>query len=356
MIESPKLATLVSRTAEVLRKHFASRPAGEKVSGERELSKQLRISRPTLSAALNLLEREGFLRTRPKSGRVLVRRRSRTARSFSNNVALILPGALSEMEPRVLFWIDELREALAKEQHQLEVLSRPNLYTARSEHGLEELVQRVKPSAWVLVRSTQAMQEWFAARQLPAVIAGSRYEGVRLTAVDRDHSAACQHAVGQFVARGHHFLALVMPKNAAAGDLKSKAGLQTGGAQAGPNIETMIARHDGTVEGICTSVNRLLTRQSPPTAFLVAQARYALTVHGYLIQRGLRFPKEVAMISRDHDSFLEDVVPSIARYRVAPEVFAQKLSHVVMELTVGGNPRPKEHLLMPKLIPGQTLG
>lgn len=348
--------SLVRQAAGVLRKKFAPRPAGEKLPGERELSRQLGISRPTLSAALALLEREGVLRTRPKSGRVLVNRRSRSSPKTNHTVALLLPVALSEVEPRVLFWIDELREVLAKDQHQLEVLSRTVLFSKRPQRSLEELTRRVRPSAWVLVRSTLAMQEWFARSRLAAVIAGSHFDEVRLPAVDRDYRAACQHAAGLFAAKGHRCMALLTPLDFAAGDIKSEDGFQAGGTKAGAGVETIIARHDSTIAGICTTLDRLLARPRPPTAFLVAQARHTLTVLGYLIQRGLRFPQNAALISRDDDSFLEDVVPSLARYRIAPEVFAQKLSRVVRDLTRGGNPRAQEYLLMPQLIPGKTLG
>lgn len=356
MIELPKRLTLVAQTAEVLRKHFASRPAGERLPGERDLSRQMGISRPTLSAALELLEREGMLRTRPCSGRVISERFSRSLHGVAgHDVALVLPVALSAVEPRLLFWIDELREVLAREQHQLEVLCRPGLYAVRPQRRLEELTTRARPSAWVLVLSTRPMQEWFAARKLPAVIAGSPYEGLRFPAVDRDHAAACRHAIGRFVARGHRCVALLAPRIAAAGDLKSEAGFVAGGIAAGSDVETIVARHDGTVEGICTSLDRLLARERRPTAFLVAQARHALTALGYLIQRGLRFPENAALISRDHDSFLDDVVPSVARYRVDPEAFAQKLSRLVLDLTSGGNPPPRQQLLMPRFIPGRTL-
>lgn len=358
MIKLPNRVTLLSQTASVLRQHFAARPAGERLPGERELARQVGVSRPTLSAALAVLEREGVLRTRPKSGRVLSKPgKGSASNAGSHNVKLLLPVALSVVEPRVLFWIDELREVLAREHHQLEILPRPGLYSKRPQQLLKKLVMCERPSAWVLVLSTREMQEWFAARGLPAIIAGSRYEGVRLPAVDRDQAAACQHAVGRFVAKGHRRLALLLPQTAAAGDLKSEAGFKAGVAAAGTAVDTgSVTRHDGTVEAVCTAIDRLLAREQPPTAFLVAQARHALTALGHLIQRGLRFPENVVLIARDHDSFLEAVVPSVARYRVDPEAFAHKLSRVVREVTSGGNPSAREHLLIPELIPGRTLG
>ena len=357
MIELPRRVTVVTQTAEVLRQHLVTRPAGEKLPGERDLARQLNVSRPTLKAALDKLEGEGFLRTRPRHARVVVQRRSRAGwGGVSHDVALVVPVGLGHLEPRVLLWIDELREALAREQHKLEVVARPSLYSNHPQRELEEIANRLRPSAWVLVLSTRVMQEWFVARRLPVVIAGSPHEGIRLPAVDKDHRAACRHAVGRFVAKDHRCLALLVPRAAAAGDLKSEAGFQAGGAAAGTGVETVVAGHDGTLSGLCTSLDRLLARGRPPTAFLVAQARHALTALGYLLQRGLRFPEQAALIARDHDMFLEAVVPSIASYRVDPVAFAHKLSHVALDLTSGGNPAPRQHLLMPKLIPGRTLG
>jgi LacI family transcriptional regulator len=151
-------------------------------------------------------------------------------------------------------------------------------------------------------------------------------------------------------------LALLNPESIAAGDLESEAGFRQGCAAAASGVETLVARHDGTVTGICASLDRLLRRPRPPTAFLVSRPTYALTALGHLIQRGRRFPRDAVFISRDHDAFLEYVVPSVARYQTDPFVFAHTLSRVVLEITSGGDARPRDHRLMPRLIPGQTLG
>jgi DNA-binding LacI/PurR family transcriptional regulator len=149
---------------------------------------------------------------------------------------------------------------------------------------------------------------------------------------------------------------LLNPQPVAAGDLETESGFQEAGAAAGPGVETIIARHDGSVADICARLDRLLQRPARPTAFLVSRPTHALTALGHLVQRGLRFPAEAALIARDHDSFLEHVVPSVARYQADPTLFARKLSRLVLEIVSGGAARSVDHRIFPRLIPGQTLG
>lgn len=120
-------------------------------------------------------------------------------------------------------------------------------------------------------------------------------------------------------------------------------------------METIIAQHDGTVAGICQRLDRLLERKRRPTAFLVSRPTHALTAIGHLVRRGLVLPKEASLIARDHDSFLEYVVPSVARYQADPLLFAHKLSRVVLEMASGGDARPRDCRIIPQLIPGDTL-
>lgn len=347
----------MAQTAAILEEHIASRPGGEKLASERELCHQLGVSRLTLRTALARLAREGVLRAGRGRRRVIVGIGSSTRRPSANRDVIVLsPCPLHGVEPRVLFWIDEVRDALARENYRLDVVCQRNCYTERPQRALEELAARLRPAVWLLYLSTPAMQEWFFARSLPVVIAGSRYEGVQLPCVDVDYRALCLHAAGRFIAKGHRCLALLNPKSMAAGDLESEAGFSQAATVAGKNVETLIEHHGGRIAEICAGLNRLLNRPRPPTAFLVSRATHALTALGYLVQQGLRFPGEAAFIARDHDSFLEHVIPSVARYQADPLVFAHRLSRVVLEITSGGNARAEVHRLMPRLLPGQTLG
>jgi DNA-binding LacI/PurR family transcriptional regulator len=75
-----------------------------------------------------------------------------------------------------------------------------------------------------------------------------------------------------------------------------------------------------------------------------------------LMYNGLKLPQDVALISRNHDSFLEEVVPSLARYSCDPALFARRISRMVLQLVQGGAGQPRQVLVMPDFVPGQSLG
>jgi LacI family transcriptional regulator len=254
-------------------------------------------------------------------------------------------------------WVDGLREHLAEAGYHLEVHEHPACYSGRPERALEALVSRLNPAGWVLSQSTARMQRWFSGRAAPCVITGSRHEGVLLPSVDRDYRAISRHAAGAFLARGHRRLAFINPDPVLAGDHESEEGFKEGVEKSQrPDVGSFITRHNGSVADICSKLDALLKRSSPPTAFLVSRPNHVLTAMSHLLGRGLRFPNDAALISRDDDPFLENLVPSVARYFTSPSLFARTISNLVVEMVRGGVISPKEHRTMAEFVPGQTLG
>lgn len=357
-IHVPVRASLVAQTAAVLRAEISNGRWQQCLPGEYELCALLHVSRVTLRAALAQLQREGWLRARQGRRREIVAPPGeRSAAGADTRVVLLTAEPLQNLPTFTVYWIDALREQLSDAGFHFEVHVSRNVYGARGRHALQSLTRTIQPAAWVLYRSTLEMQRWFAAHALRAVITGSRHPGVELPGVDLDYRATCRHATGQFIARGHRRLALINPESGTGGELESEQGFLEAVAQTtvGGAVGSVV-RHDGSVAGICGRLEALFRKPEPPTALLVSRPAHVLTVLGHLLRRGLRVPQDVALISRDDDSFLEHVVPSVARYASDPALFAHKLSKIVLTVATGGGLTAADHRLMPHFVRGDSFG
>lgn len=352
----PRRASLVAQTIAILRDEISSGRWHRWLPGENELCGQLHVSRVTLRAALTQLQREGWLRSNQGQRRkILTKRASRRAAAANNRVVLLTAEPLQTLPVFAVFWIDALREQLSDANFHLEVHVSRSVYGARSGHALKALTDTIHPAVWVLYRSTGEMQRWFSAKALPGVITGSRHPGVELPSLDADYRATCRHAAGQLLAKGHRRLVLLNPETGTGGELESEQGFNEAITQTPTaDVQAAVVRHDGTVAGICTRLEALFRKPAPPTALLVSRPVHVLTVLGHLMRRGIKVPQGVALISRDDDSFLEHVVPSVARYSSNPSAFAQKLSKIVLEVAAGGVLSAADHRIMPHFLCGET--
>jgi DNA-binding LacI/PurR family transcriptional regulator len=350
----PQKTSLVAQTTAVILNEIESRRWTGWLPGEHELCARLHVSRKTLRAALLELSRKGVIKCSQGRRREIVKRPALPSRS--NRVVVLLSVPLQSLNLLAVLLIDHLREHLMKAGYVLEIHESRMPYRAEGKHALESLSETLRPAGWLLLQSTQAMQEWFGVRGLPCLVIGSRYEGINLPSLDRDHAAVCQHAVNQFLWRGHKHLALLTPSPPAAGDVITVDSFREMVAQTKvANVTGTVQEHDCTVANICAKVDDLLSRPKPPTALLVSRARHVLTVLSHLLNSGVQVPKDVALISRDVDSFIEDVVPGVARYSYSEDLFTSKVSRLVMGI-LQGHVRIKDYKIMPNFIKGRTLG
>jgi len=348
--------SLVAQAAQLLRDALAWGQWTDELPGERNLCARLGVSRPTLRAALEQLRREGRLAVTHGRPTRILQPSSRSAAPHRAVVAMLSPVPLRAMPPFVMYWVDELREQLAAAGCPLELHVTHTVYAARPARALESMVRRTSASAWVLYLSTDAMQRWFQERGLPCLVAGSCAANVKLPSVDVDYRAACRHATGVLVAGGCKHPALVLPRGNSGGDRDSETGFreawQHSSAMTG---DPVVVHHDGTVKGLCSQLDAALSKSPGADGFIVARSGHALTTLTHLTRRGVRVPQDVAVISRDDDTFLDFAVPTVARYASDPAQFARRLSRVATQLVQQGVSPNRSLRLMPRYVAGETV-
>lgn len=348
----PQRSSLVAETVKSLRTAILSGHWSNHLPGERRLCEDWGISRPTLRAAQAVLAREGLLKVAHGCRTVIANANAPTSVVRPLSVALLSPEPLHAMPPFALLWLDELRARLLAAGHQLQVhAGRAECARKNPGRALQSLVDGSPASAWVLFQSTEAVQQWFAAHEIPSLVVGSVFPGVTLPSVDRDYRAVCTHAVGHLVRKGHQHLAFLIQKEQFGGDRESIAGFRDGlSAMTKKGITGHVVLHDGSAASVMTAVDSILAMRPRPTAMLVARTRFALTAFTHLLGRGVKVPRDMAVLCRDDDGFLDHVTPRMARYTFSPEVFAKHLGRLVLRLVSEGALKGANVKVMPEFL------
>ncbi|WP_414663410.1 substrate-binding domain-containing protein [Horticoccus sp. 23ND18S-11] len=351
----PKRLTLVHQVEGILRDGIRSGQWSQYLPGEHELCRRLQVSRTTLRAALATLTRERWLRSARGYSRQIVKNRGlRQDSRRTGRVVLITGAPVDLMGGMPMILLDDLRQQLANAGFELEVHAGRAWLAQRPESALERLTRSRSPVASVLFSATASIQRWFMARGLPCVVVGSCHAGVTLPTIEADFFALGQHAARQFLSRGHRRIALILPALGMAGEAKMASGVLavTGGIK---DVDVRIMEHDGTAPVLRRRLEHLL-QAGRPTTLLVAGAPYVMTVLSVLNRAGIRVPEGISVVSRDHEPYLDYIVPPLTQYAVQPARLARRLSRTVVALAQGGSAPIRSQLLVPQFIPGETLG
>ncbi|MCW5550159.1 MAG: substrate-binding domain-containing protein [Opitutaceae bacterium] len=348
-MELPRRTSLVTETVQVLRAALARGEWNGRLPGERGLCVQLHVSRSTLRQALALLQREGVLAVQPGRAR-RVRAARRNPRRRARSILLLSLQPMALQQPATACYLQALQTQLQGAGLALEIRSEPGL--GRRPEPLLELLASTEPAAWLLLSLPAPVQAWCAARALPALVIGSCHAGVRLPSFQLDLGAVCRHATGLLRARGHRSLALVRPRVLTAGMQASEHGFLAGAGDA----RTRILTHDGDPDTLARTLDRALAGAHPPTGLLVCHAAHALGAASHLIARGRRLPRDLSLISRDHDEPLAFFRPALTRYDHDKDVFARRLARLAVRLAGQGGLPARDYRTTPRFIPGATLG
>jgi len=361
MAQIPQRVSLVAQTKTVLIQGIADGRWRHRLPGERSLCAELQVSRGTLRSALSILTAQKLVRSRHgQPCQIVSGGKIRASKGNPSRVACLTPEAPSRMPPFYLVWIDSLRARLQRLGIQLDLYHGARYYRRDGARKLRALVEQNPHSAWILTLSTSAMQQWFQARGLPAIVAGSLHPGISLPSVDNNFRAIGRHAGGLVFARGHRRVAFLASSlgygGIGPGTVEIERGVREAfGATRERECELTAIYHEPNRDDICRALDRLLAAPAPPTAVIIAHSTSLLTSLTHLARKKVSIPEDLSLVVTHDEPFFAHIVPDLSHYEWSPEKFAAQYTRLV-GLALEDMLQPDTCIrLMPRFVAGQTL-
>ncbi|HRI82309.1 MAG TPA: LacI family DNA-binding transcriptional regulator, partial [Opitutaceae bacterium] len=356
MLHIPKRHSLVTETTKAIQSGIAEGIWQDRLPGERVLSQQLHVSRPTLRAAFELLEKQGLLTVSRGKRRIITGRPPAPDRAKPKVLGIIATQRMDRIANIPFQMIMELRYHLSQDGFESEVFVCPQGDFRKHQRKLEAFIREHSIFCCILMLSSEELQRWFVQKGMPAFVLGSPHPAVELPSLDLDYHAASHHAAGLLLARGHRHLALLRLESDVAGDRTSEAGFVAGVQEsAHTGAQCAVVRHNGASIDICRKLDRLFARATPPTGLFVFKPLDMLIALTHLLRRGLAIPGRLSLIARDSDYSFDCLHPTVAHYDFPREVFTQRLTRLMLQLVENGALPARRTLLMPHFVPGGTL-
>jgi DNA-binding LacI/PurR family transcriptional regulator len=328
----PRRTLLGEEVAQIIKKCIENGRWQNCLPGERKLSAELRVSRPTVRNAIELLVNEGILGSKARCNRLILKN-TRPSAGSSSLIGVLIPQQLEKMESNFLLKLLYLQKCLTREGLDTRILSATGCYSQNPRKALQWLINNHKYAAWVLVQSTPLLQNFFQKNDLPCVVMGTTDGEINLPSIDYDQSALARHAVGLMSSRGHDSIEYITKVPLSSEQIACKrAFLEAAGKSGGKGKKALVVEYDGLKDSLCLILDRKTADGSLPKGFLVSHAHAVLTIVTHLARVGLRPGNDYSILCQEDDPILKDFSPEIARYSFNYIKYATKLLAFVKKL------------------------
>jgi len=339
LVAIPQRTSLVAQAVDILRRDLEQGVWRDYLPGEHMLCQRLQVSRPTLRAALEWLQREGWIEvSQGRRRRITSPRKSKAPVTESRVIGILVAMPYHMLSSFSLFLISELQRHLTDAGYRVEVHAHPGFSAYPLEKGLKLLLNDVRADCWVVFGNAHGARRWLKQQPERILNLGTYSPEERIPSVCIDLEGTARHAAGMFLRRGHSRIALLVAREPTNDSkLIEKGfvrGIQDFASHSG--IGHSIIRHNGTVAGIRSSLDSLLHSKVRPTGMLVVRPQHLLTVMGHLAHSEIQIPRDLSLIGMGHDPSIDHVVPSVAHYQVDWNAYYQRLLRQVLQLAKSG--------------------
>lgn len=344
--------SLAGQSADWIRGQIEAGGLGPALPGENELARMLDVSRPTVRAALGLLEREGVLAISSQGMQRRVKRGWFGKSRLGPSVRFLLASPLHEMPAGYQAVMREMRVRMAS--HGVQISFQVSA-AFRAEDPARILAKEIKAAecdVWVLADGTPEMEEWLEDKQIPCMCLGGSYDN-HLPRAGGDGNRAIRAAARSLLELGHE--RIVYPLHNAYG-VQMVAPFRKVLEEYGVTWnESFHAPHwrDHPANWY-PLLGRMFSAPKPPTAFLTLGVSNLLPVLTWLGHRGLRVPEDVSIINMLDDPLLEFLYPPITGYRLDRDKLCHAAVDLVLRVAQAGKPFDEARMVPLQVVEGRS--
>jgi LacI family transcriptional regulator len=191
---------------------------------------------------------------------------------------------------------------------------------------------------------------WLREQNIAHVLV-NRYSDERDLFVGADDFAGARTATEHLVALGHRRIAHLAGGLGISTAVERQRGYLTALREAGIDSDAALVVEGGYLEETGrAAMERLLALPEPPTAVFAVNDMTAIGAHGALQQRGLRIPRDVALVGYNDVPLASRLEPPLTTLRVPVEEFGRHSAEMLIERIQTGQTTRQRVVLQPELI------
>jgi DNA-binding LacI/PurR family transcriptional regulator len=274
--------------------------------GIRNLANTLGVSSNTVAAAVEQLEREGFLKPQGHGCRSEIILPEDFVRP-AFRVTLLL----YEREDLQSSYVAEIQQCLKEQGYVVNLADQSLLDLDMKVERIARMANQTKTDAWVILSATQEVLEWFVENSVPVFALSGRFRGLPMAGTGPGKVEAFRAAARRLVELGHRRIVLLQPDHMRKPTLglllrETLDELETHGIQTG---KYNLPDWEQTPDGLRRCLDSLFAL-TPPTALILDRAYEYIATQQYLTREGIFTPRDVSLICTDDDPSFEWCVPS----------------------------------------------
>ena len=346
-----KILSAVEQVAAYLQEGMLKGQWIDSLPGVDALATELGASRKTVDAALQKLERDGWLLSQGPR-----RRRRIELQADINPPALRVAILADETATRRPRYIVEAMHELIAAGHIASFAPGNMSELGKDTNRIEKMVNRTAADAWVVMSGPRNVLEWFGEHGKPTMAVFGRYHGLPMAGVGPDKVATYAEAVGALVGLGHRRIVLLARKMGRVPDPgeAEQAFLNELDANGIPPGPYHLPDWNETIDGFNDRLESLF-RTTPPTALILDEAPLFAATQQFLAKRKILIPEDISLICTDSDATFAWCKPSIAHIKWESQPLISKITRWAAR--VGRGKKDIKQTLVPsKFFTGGTIG